>query len=73
MPSFPAPEGRRSKRVMTRASLVVNVDRNLKRLPVSSSTARKRVSGCAEVSTLGVDNWSKLSSIQNRSIPCAVV
>jgi len=35
MPSFPAPEGRRSKRVMlkTCASLVVNVDRNLKRLP----------------------------------------
>jgi hypothetical protein len=35
MPSFPASEGRRSKRVMLkkRASLVVNLDRDEKRLP----------------------------------------
>ncbi len=35
MPSFPIPEGRRSKRILfkARASLVVNLDRNQKRLP----------------------------------------
>ncbi|MGC2357483.1 MAG: hypothetical protein WA491_15580 [Candidatus Acidiferrum sp.] len=35
MPSFPLPEGRRSKRVMSkrRASLVVNLNRDQKRLP----------------------------------------
>jgi hypothetical protein len=35
MPSVPVPEGRRSKRVMSkrRASLVINLDRNQKRLP----------------------------------------
>jgi hypothetical protein len=35
MPSFPVPKGRRSKRVMSkrRASLVINLDRNQKRLP----------------------------------------
>jgi hypothetical protein len=35
MPSFPTSEGRRSKRVMLkrRASLVVNLDRDEKRLP----------------------------------------
>jgi hypothetical protein len=35
MPSFPVPEGRRSKRVQSkgRASLVINLDRNQKRLP----------------------------------------
>ena len=35
MPSFPVPEGRRSKRVMSkrRASLVINLDRNPRRLP----------------------------------------
>ena len=35
MPSFPVPEGRRSKRVLSkgRASLVINLDRNQKRLP----------------------------------------
>ena len=35
MPSFPTSEGRRSKRVMLkrRASLVVNLDRDQKRLP----------------------------------------
>jgi hypothetical protein len=35
MPSFPTPEGRRSKRVMLkrRASLVVNLDRKPRRLP----------------------------------------
>lgn len=35
MPRFPVPEGRRCKRILTkqRASLVVNLDRNQKRLP----------------------------------------
>ena len=35
MPSFPVPKGRRSKRVMSkrRASLIINLDRNQKRLP----------------------------------------
>lgn len=35
MPSFPVPEGRRSKRVMSkrRASLVINLDRDQKMLP----------------------------------------
>jgi hypothetical protein len=35
MPSFPVSKGRRSKRVMSkrRASLVINLDRNQKRLP----------------------------------------
>jgi hypothetical protein len=35
MPSFPTPEGRRSKRVVSkrRASLVINLDRKPKRLP----------------------------------------
>jgi len=35
MPSFPFPEGRRPMRVMSkrRASLVINLDRNQKRLP----------------------------------------
>jgi hypothetical protein len=35
MPSFPLPEGRRSKRVMSkrRASLVINLARDQKRLP----------------------------------------
>jgi hypothetical protein len=35
MPSFPVPQGRRSKRVMSkrRASLVINLDRTPKRLP----------------------------------------
>jgi hypothetical protein len=35
MPSVPIPEGRRSKRILwkARASLVVNLDRNPKRLP----------------------------------------
>src|SRR6266853_1837226 len=35
MPNLPIPEGRRSKRILakTRASLVVNLDRNQKRLP----------------------------------------
>ena len=36
MPSFPVPEGRRSKRIFSkypRGSLVVNLDRNQKRLP----------------------------------------
>jgi PilZ domain-containing protein len=35
MPGFPVPEGRRFKRILTRqrASLVVNLDRNQKRLP----------------------------------------
>ena len=35
MSSFPIPEGRRSKRTLSkaRASLVVNLDRNQKRLP----------------------------------------
>ena len=35
MPSFPVPKGRRSKRVMSKrcASLVINLDRNQKRLP----------------------------------------
>ena len=35
MPSFHVPEGRRSKRVMSkrRASLVINLDRNPRRLP----------------------------------------
>ncbi len=35
MPSFPVPQGRRSKRVLSKgpASLVINLDRNQKRLP----------------------------------------
>ncbi len=36
MPSFPVPEGRRSKRIFSkspRGSLVVNLDRNQKRFP----------------------------------------
>ena len=35
MPQFPVPQGRRSKRVLSkgRASLVINLDRNQKRLP----------------------------------------
>jgi len=35
MPNLPIPEGRRSKRILakTRASMVVNLDRNQKRLP----------------------------------------
>ena len=35
MPSFPVPQGRRSPRLMSkkRASLVINLDRNPKRLP----------------------------------------
>ena len=41
--------------------------------PVSSSILRKKVTGCAEVSTFGADNLSKLSLIQNRSVQCAVV
>jgi hypothetical protein len=41
--------------------------------PVSSSIPRKKVTGCAEVSTFGADNLSKLSLIQNRSVLCAVV
>ena len=50
MPSVPTPEGRRSKRVMLkrRASLVVNLDRDEKRLPclvLDSSTEGYRLRG----------------------------
>jgi hypothetical protein len=50
MPSFPVPERRRSKRVMSkmRASLVINLDRNQTRLPclvLDSSKVGFRVRG----------------------------
>jgi PilZ domain len=50
VPTFPVPEGRRSKRIPTkqRASLVVNLDRNPKRLPclvVDSSKEGFRLRG----------------------------
>jgi hypothetical protein len=50
MPSFSIPEGRRSKRILTkqRASLIINLDRNQKRFPclvVESSKDGFRVRG----------------------------
>ena len=51
MPSFPVPEGRRSKRIFSkyqRCSLVVNLDRNQKRFPclvLDSSQDGSRVRG----------------------------
>ena len=40
---------------------------------VSSSIHRKKVTGCAEISTFGADNLSKLSLIQNLFVQCAVL
>lgn len=50
MPSFPVPPGRRSTRLMSkqRASLVINLDRNPKRLPcivINSSKEGFRLGG----------------------------
>jgi hypothetical protein len=50
MPGFPVPQGRRSKRAISksRASLVINLDRNPKRLPclvVDSSKEGFRLRG----------------------------
>ena len=50
MPSFPVPKGRRSKRVMSkkRASVVINLDRDQRRLPclvVDSSKEGFRLRG----------------------------
>ena len=73
MLSLYVPQGRRSARVMSkrRASLVINLDRKARDSPASSSTLRKKVTGCAEVSTSGAVKLSNLSSMKTRPTPSA--
>jgi hypothetical protein len=73
MSSFPVPQGRRSQRVMSkrRASLVINLNGNHKRLPCLVPDCSKEGFDCAEVSTLGAAKWSSLSSMKTLPSPSA--
>ena len=77
MPSFPVRKGRRSKRVMAkrRASLVINLDRNQKRLPclvLDSSKEGFRLRGIFHLRR-GQMVELILDEDPLRSLPCSVV
>ena len=77
MPSSPSPDRRRSKRLMSkgRASVVINLDRKLKRLPclvLDSSKGGYRLRGC-----FGLRRGQVVELILDEDIPnperCSVV
>ena len=77
MPSFRVPKGRRSKRVMAkrRASLVINLDRNPRRLPclvLDSSKEGFRLRGIFHLRR-GQMVELILDEDPLRSLPCSVV